>query len=98
MVSRIDWKRAAYGGMVYVLGILAVVGVIHICLSYGLYILGDTNTALCESRGIACSQQRTNTLNLILQYWYVIPIFVGIVVFLYLMKYGLESDESGGAY
>lgn len=98
MLEQIDWNRAAYGGIIYVLGIFAVIGVLYICLSYGLFQLNDTNTALCATRGIACSQQRTNTLNLILQYWYVIPIFVGIVGFLYLIKYGLESDESGGAY
>lgn len=98
MGGGIDWRRAAYGGLIYILGIVVIVGILYITLSYGISLLSDSNDMICSSRGIACSQQRTSTLNLILDYWYVIPIFVGIVLFLYLIKYGLESDEGGNAY
>ena len=94
----IDWRRAAYGGMVYVIGMLVIVAVLYIILSYGLWILRDLNTTLATTSGVALSQQRSNTLNVLLQYWYVIPIFVGIIAFIYIIKYGLESDEGGNAY
>ena len=94
----IDWRRAAYGGMVYVIGMLAIVAVLYIILSYGLWILSDHNTTISGMTGIAVSQQRSNTINVLLQYWYVIPIFVGIIAFIYIIKYGLESDEEGDAY
>lgn len=98
MFQNIEWDRAAgYGGMIYVLGIVTIVGVIFICLSYGLWELSNANVAMCASKGIACSQQRMDTLNLILQYWYVIPIFVGVLILVYLIKYGLES-EGGNSY
>jgi hypothetical protein len=44
------------------------------------------------------SQQRTNTINLFLNYWYVLPIVIGIIAFIWLVKYGLETDDSGDAY
>jgi hypothetical protein len=98
MFEKIDWNRAAYGGIIYVIGIFVVVSILYICLSYGISFLSDQNAILCASRGIACSQQRTNTLNVILQYWYAVPIFAGVLSLVYLMKYGLESDEGGNAY
>lgn len=94
----IDWRKAAFGGMVYVLGMLAIVAILYIVLSYGMWILTDLNTTIAGMTGIAVSQQRSNTLNVLLQYWYVIPIFVGIIAFIYILKYGLESDEGGDAY
>ena len=94
----IDWRRAAYGGMVYVIGMLVIVAVLYIILSYGLWILSDLNITLATTSGVALSQQRSNTLNVLLQYWYIIPIFAGIITFIYIIKYGLESDEGGNAY
>lgn len=96
--NTINWRRAAFGGMVYVLGMLAIVAILYIVLSYGMWILTDLNTTIAGMTGIAVSQQRSNTLNVLLQYWYVIPIFVGIIAFIYIIKYGLESDEGGEAY
>ena len=94
---KIDWRAAAQGGLLYLLGLFVIVGVLYIGLSYGISILSDTNAGLLES-GLHSSQQRTNTLNLVLNFWYVIPIVVGVIGFIWLIKYGLESDQGGNAY
>lgn len=97
-IKKIDWNRAAYGGLIYVFGLFVVVGILYIGLSYGVSLLTDANTAILADGSLHSSQQRTNTLNLVLKFWYVIPIVVGIIGFVWIIKYGLESDESGDVY
>lgn len=97
-IKTTDWQRAAYGGMIYVLGMFVIVGIIYIGLSYGISILVDQNTAMAGLSGIAQSQVRVNTLNVMLKYWYIIPIFVGVITLVYIIKYGIESDQGGNAY
>ena len=97
MAVKIDWRAAAQGGLIYVIGLFVIVGVLYIGLSYGVSVISDTNTGLLAA-GLHSSPQRTSTLNLVLNYWYVIPIVVGILGFIYILKYGLESDQGGNAY
>ncbi len=94
----IDWTRAAQAGLWYVVGLFVMVAILYIGLSYGLALLNDANIQLVGSGLLHTSQQRTNTLNMIQKYWWVIPIVVGIIGFIYIIKYGLESDQNGDAY
>lgn len=95
---KIDWTRAAQAGLWYIVGLFTIVGIVYIGLSYGLALMGETNDQILDAGLLHTSQQRINTLNLIQDYWYVIPIVVGVLAFIWLIKYGLESDESGDAY
>ena len=97
MAIKIDWRKAAQGGLIYVLGLFVIVGVLYIGLSYGVSVISDTNSGLLAA-GLHSSPQRTFTLKLILNYWYVIPIVVAVLGFVYIIKYGLESDQGGNAY